>query len=116
MTAPYSGPAVAATVTATAPTPVSVRPLAADPWDAPYFGARTYFPYQPALVGREAQTPAPADAEAQPDTTPAAAAAASLHASAPVAQVAATAATQRRGWLARRVGWASRVAAKEWAP
>ncbi len=27
-------------------------PVVADPWDAPYFGGRTYFHYQPSLIAR----------------------------------------------------------------
>ena len=96
------GGAVAATMTRT---PV----LAADPWDAPYFGGRVYFSYPPfqhtAAAPAAAAPPAPASPPPVPEPARPGVAPAQPVAHSTVDEAASvlaeTPAPARRGWLSR---------------
>lgn len=82
--------------------------LAADPWDAPYFGGRVYFhypPFQPAVAPaatapRAPASPPPTPEPARPDVAPAQPAAHST-ADAASSVLAEMPAPARRDWLNR---------------
>jgi hypothetical protein len=79
--------------------------LAADPWDAPYFGGRVYFhypPFQHAAVPAAAlpASPSPAPEPVRPDVAPAQPVAHST-ADEAASVLAETPTPARRGWLSR---------------
>ena len=82
--------------------------LAADPWDAPYFGGRVYFSYPPfqlavaapAVAPPAPASPPPAPEPARPDVGPAQPVAHST-ADEAASVLAVTLAPARRGWLSR---------------
>ena len=81
--------------------------LAADPWDAPYFGARVYFSYPsfqhavaPAAAPLAPASPSPAPKPARADVAPVQPGAHSTVDEA-ASVLAVTPAPARRGWLSR---------------